>query len=59
VMYLGNKRAKTHMVQVLINSPRYKWALAIGLGEGRGSTWSFETHHVDGGVWNAWLSMCL
>ena len=21
----------------------------------RGITWPFETHHVDGGVWNAWV----
>jgi hypothetical protein len=50
---LENKRAKTHMMHVWIISVRYKWA--IGFGEGRGPTWPFRTHHVDGGVWNVWV----
>jgi hypothetical protein len=35
-----------------------KMARATGFGEGRGPTWPFGTHHVDGGVWNAWVYAC-
>jgi hypothetical protein len=37
---------------------RCKHARAIGFGDGRGSTWQIGTHHVDGGVWNAWICAC-
>jgi hypothetical protein len=43
------------MTQVWIGR---KYAWSIGLGEGRGPTWPFGTHHVDGGVWNAWVYAC-
>jgi hypothetical protein len=59
VMFLKSKRAKTHMAQVWINTARCIHARAIGLGEGRGPTWPLETHHVDGGVWNAWACACV
>jgi hypothetical protein len=59
VMFLESKRAETHITQICMNTPRCKHARAIGLGEGRGPTWPSGTHHVDGGVWNAWVSMCL
>jgi hypothetical protein len=39
VMFLENKRAKTHMTQVWLNTARIKHARAIGLGEGLGPTW--------------------
>jgi hypothetical protein len=55
---LESRRAKTHMTQVWINTARCKHARAIGLGEGRGPTWPLGTHHVDGGVWNAWVCAC-
>jgi hypothetical protein len=58
VMFLEMKRAKTHMTHVWINTARYKHARAIGLGEGRGPIWPLGTHHVDGGVWNAWVCAC-
>jgi hypothetical protein len=58
VMYFERRRAKTHMTQVPINNVRCKHARAIGLGEGRGPTWPVWTHHVDGGVWNAWVCAC-
>jgi hypothetical protein len=59
VMFLESKRAKMHMTQVWINCARCKHARAIGLGEGRGSTWPLVgTHHVDGGVRNAWVCAC-
>jgi hypothetical protein len=58
VMLLESKRAKTHMTQVWINTQSYKHARAIGLGEGRGPIWPLGTHHVDGGVWNAWVCAC-
>jgi hypothetical protein len=56
--FLESRRAKTHMTQVWINTARCKHARAIGLGEGRGPTWPLGTHHVDGGVWNAWVCAC-
>jgi hypothetical protein len=43
------------MMQGWINSARYKWSTAIGFSEGRGPTWPFGTHHVEGGIWNACL----
>jgi hypothetical protein len=46
------------MTQVWINTARCKHARAIGLGEGRGPTWLLGTHHVDGGVWDAWVCAC-
>jgi hypothetical protein len=55
VILLESKRAKAHMTQVWINTTRCKHARAIRLGEGRGPTWALGTHHVDGGVWNAWV----
>jgi hypothetical protein len=58
VMFLESKRAKTHMTQVWINTARYKHARAIGSGEGRVPTWPLGRHHVDGGVWNAWVCAC-
>jgi hypothetical protein len=58
VMFLGSKRAKTHMTQVWINNACSKHARAIGLGEGRGRYWPLGTHHFDGGVWNAWECTC-
>jgi hypothetical protein len=53
VVYLENERVRAHMMQGWINSARYKWSTAISFGEGRGPTWPFGTHHVDGGIWNA------
>jgi hypothetical protein len=54
VMVLESKRrAKTHMTHVWINIVR-----VIGLREGRGPTWPLGTHHVDGGVCNAWVCAC-
>jgi hypothetical protein len=53
--FLESKRAKTHMAQVLINTAPCEHARAIGLGEGRGPTRPLGTHHIDGGVWNAWV----
>jgi hypothetical protein len=55
VTFLERKRVKTNMTQVWINTARCKHARAIGLGEGRGPTWPLGTHHVGGGVWNAWV----
>jgi hypothetical protein len=46
------------MTQVWINTARCKHSRAIGLGEGRGPTRPLGTHHVDGGVWNAWVCSC-
>jgi hypothetical protein len=46
------------MTRVWINIARCKHARAIGLGEGRGPTWPLGTHHVDGGVRNAWVCVC-
>jgi hypothetical protein len=46
------------MTQVWINTARCEDASAIVLGEGRGPTWPFGRHHVDGGVWNAWVCAC-
>jgi hypothetical protein len=54
-MYLENKRVKNRMTSGWIYRARCKWARAIGCGEGRGPTWPFGTHDVDGGVWNAWV----
>jgi hypothetical protein len=53
VVYLENKRVKTHIVQIWINTANYKHAKAIGFVEGRDGTWPIGTHSVDGGVWNA------
>jgi hypothetical protein len=58
VVFLESKRANTHMTQVWVNTARCKHARAIGLWEGRGPTWPLGTHHVDGGVWNAWVCAC-
>jgi hypothetical protein len=58
VMYLEKKRVKTPMMRGWINSASYKWARAIGFGEGRGPTLPFGTHHVDCCVWNAWVCAC-
>jgi hypothetical protein len=58
VMHLENKRVKNHMRQGWINGARCRWARAIGFSEGRGPTSPFGTHHVDGGVWNAWVCAC-
>jgi hypothetical protein len=55
---LESKRAKTHMTQVWINTARDEHARATSLGEGRGPTWPLGTHHVGGGVWNAWVCAC-
>jgi hypothetical protein len=56
---LESKRAKTHIPQVWMNIARCEHARAIGLvGEGRGPTWPLGTHHVDGGVRNAWVYAC-
>jgi hypothetical protein len=57
VVLLESKQAKTHMTQVWIITARCKQARAIGLGEGRGTTWPLGTHHVDG-LWNAWVCAC-
>jgi hypothetical protein len=57
-MFVERKRAKTHMTQVWINTARCKHARAIGSGEGRGPTWPLGRHHVDDGVWNAWVCAC-
>jgi hypothetical protein len=57
-MVSESKRAKTHMTQVWINTARSKYARAIGLREGRVPTWPLGTHHVDRGVWNAWICAC-
>jgi hypothetical protein len=46
------------MTQVWINTARYKHSRTIGFGEGRGPTWPLGTHHVDDGVWNAWICAC-
>jgi hypothetical protein len=62
VMYLENKRVKislnTNTNEGWISIARYKWARAIGFSEVQGPSWSFGTHHVDGGVWNAWVFGC-
>jgi hypothetical protein len=59
VMILESKRVQTHIMQVWINTTRCKHARQIGFGEGRGPTWPLVgTHHVDGGVWNAWVCAC-
>jgi hypothetical protein len=58
VMFLESKRAKTHMTQVRIDNARCKHARTIGLGVGRGPTWPLWKHHIDGGVWNAWVCAC-
>jgi hypothetical protein len=58
VMLLEGKQAKTHMTQVWISIARCKHERAIGLGQGRDPTWPLGTHHVDGGVWNAWVCAC-
>jgi hypothetical protein len=47
------------MTQVWTNNARCKHAREIGLGEGRGPSWPLGTHHVDGGVWNAWVFACV
>ena len=44
--------------KIFANKKKRKHARAIGLGEGRGPTWPLGTHHVDGGVWNAWVCAC-
>jgi hypothetical protein len=58
VMYLETKRVITHIIQGWINSARYRWARAIGFGEGRGPTWPLGSYQVDGGQWNAWVCAC-
>jgi hypothetical protein len=58
VMFLESQQANSHMTQIWINTARCKYARAIGSGEGRGQTRPFGTHHVDGGVWNAWICAC-
>jgi hypothetical protein len=59
VMFWKSKRVKAHMTQVWINAARCKHArMAIGFGEGRVPTWLLGTHHVDGGVCNAWVCPC-
>jgi hypothetical protein len=58
MMFLESKRLKTHMTQVWINIARCKHARAIGFGEGLGQTWPLGTHHVDGGICNAWVCAC-
>jgi hypothetical protein len=58
VVFLESKRAKTQMTHVWINTAYRRHARVIGLGEGRGPTWALGTHHVDGGVWNAWVCAC-
>jgi hypothetical protein len=35
VTYLESKQVKIHIMQGWINNARYKWAKAIGFGEGR------------------------
>jgi hypothetical protein len=51
VMFLESKLAKTHITQIWINTARCKLAgRAIGFGKGRGPTWPFRTHRVDGGI---------
>jgi hypothetical protein len=55
VILLESKRANTHATPALLSNARCKYARAIGLGERRGPTWPLGTHHVDGGVWNAWV----
>jgi hypothetical protein len=58
----GNKRVKTHILQLLLGIAQSAWARAIGIGigigEGRGPAWPSGPHHVDFGVWKAW-GMCL
>jgi hypothetical protein len=46
------------MKQVCIDTARCKHARAIGLGQGRGQTWPLGTHHVEGGIWDAWVCAC-
>jgi hypothetical protein len=46
VMYLYNGGMKTRGMQVLINYALYKCVRAIGIGEGRGSTWPFGTQRA-------------
>jgi hypothetical protein len=58
-MYLENKRAKAHVRQGWISSARCKWARSIGFGDGRGPSWPFETHHVDGRWCLECLGVCL
>jgi hypothetical protein len=50
IMYLENKLVTTHIMQVWIYKACYEWVRASGFCEGRGPTWPFGTHHVDGGV---------
>jgi hypothetical protein len=57
-MNLESKRAKTYMTQVWISTARCKHARPISFGEGRGPNWPLGAHHVDGGVWNAWVCAC-
>jgi hypothetical protein len=52
VIFLESKRVKTYILQVCISTARCKH------GAGRGPTWTLGTHHVDGGVWNAWVRAC-
>jgi hypothetical protein len=58
VMFLETKRVKTYITQVWIYIARCEHARVISLGEGRGPTWPLGTHHVDGGVMNAWVCAC-
>jgi uncharacterized phage-associated protein len=34
VIYVDNKRVKTHRMQLLLDSALFKWARAIGISEG-------------------------
>jgi hypothetical protein len=56
VMYLESRREKKHMTQVWTCYARCEWARATSFR--RGPTWPFGKHHVDGGVWNAWVCAC-
>jgi hypothetical protein len=58
VMFLDSKRVRTHITQVWINTSSCEHTRAFCFFEGRGPTWPFETPHVDGGVWNAWVCAC-
>jgi hypothetical protein len=58
VMFSESKRVKTHMTEVWVSTASCKQSRAIGFSEGRGPTWPLGAHHVDGGVWNAWVCGC-
>jgi hypothetical protein len=50
LIYLESKSVNFHIMKGWLNSARYGWARANGFGEGRGPTWPFGMHDVDGGV---------